>query len=228
MQSIKAAIEDRTPAGLARPDRRDTSALLVHGFGDGDRGVIGNSPAEVERFFLRDPEGVSTVTSSGPWAARVKEFSKWWRASQVPRSWIGPSGVPRREYRNEVPTDIPHEVAARAFVPYHFGVGRNGKIVQWLPWGVTGAHASGWNHRAVGVCLIRDIKSPRPLPREQANALANLITYSLLRAPGLEVLTHDQARQRQGRKAKGCPGVGIGRTVSWAALRAKNMRNPRR
>lgn len=227
--AMKKTFENRSadmPGVSFRPDRRQTRAIIIHAIGDGPAGLVGDTFGDIERFFLDDPEGVATVTLPGTWLQKAARFSKWWDRTASPGIKFTAAGFPERSKRHRAATRIPLERKERAFVPYTFGI-CGPKVVQWLPWDARGAHARGWNHKSVSIALVRDVHHAGPLQREEAVALANVLTYCHLRVAGLTTHTHDEANRLRSLLPKGCPGVDVSQTVRWATRRAAIMRMPR-
>ena len=222
---VEDSIENRVihNQGVSHLRRRSTTeGIVIHGVGGG---VIEPTPEGVEHFFLKDPEGIATVTMSGAYSQKKSVFTGWW---VLPDRQKRVDGVPKAQYRIEARTKIPAANVSRAFVPYHFAIS-GARIIQWLPWRIKGAHTVGWNNRSVSIALIRNLRKGKDLTEYESIALANLITWCCMQHRGkLHIMTHDDARASRGLGPKPCPNVDVGRVVSWAQTRANIMINRRR
>lgn len=83
-----------------------------------------------------------------------------------------------------------HRERGFSCIGYHYVVGLDGKVETGRPYTATGAHALGWNRRAVGICYIggldcrgqpTDTRTP-----DQRRALVKLIKKLLHEHPALQ------------------------------------------
>lgn len=83
---------------------------------------------------------------------------------------------------------------------------RHGQALRGRPDWSWGAHAPGWNRRAVGVALVGDYSEEYP-PPEQLLALRRLCAVLLRRYPGARILGHSEAMEEVGKRDyTTCPG----------------------
>ena len=80
-------------------------------------------------------------------------------------------------------------------VGYHKIIRRDGTMEDGRALGVPGAHARGFNHRSIGICLIGGVESDKKTPEAnythaQWDALGRLLEDLRLLYPGAEVLGH--------------------------------------
>lgn len=208
----KPSVEDRTTHGPLRPTRARTELCIVHAFGDSKK-VTGTTPAETERFFLRDPEGVATVTMSGSWKQKLAAFSTWWVWDNIPEAWsrdLYGHRYPKPEHRWDIPTRIPEAYQEAAHVPYHLEC-YSGGIVQWQPLEARTGHARGSNHTGLAVLVHWNRKGP---PSEALlDRLREATQHVAWEMPGLEYIGHDESNKRNNLDTKGCPGFPIARHV---------------
>jgi len=190
--------------------RKTTTAIIVHGIGGP---IVGMLPEDVVRFFTDDPEGVATVALGGKYSDKVPVFTKW---------WVGKK--PSKKRRRGAQTRIPERYLSVAYCPYHYLIcGEH--IYRCVSEDKKSAHARKWNKKSISIGLVRDIRKGKPLTIPEGKSLKDLVTYLCLKYPGVQVLDHDRANKKVGLKAKGCPGLNISRELSWAQLRANNMRD---
>lgn len=193
-------IRDRTghsPGALKRKPRHVTNSVVIHRIGDTPQGPVGVTIEDIEHFFLEDPEGVATVALRGSYADKRKTFTQWWNPPRVP------DAVKRRTAYSK----IPYRIQESACVPYHFGIAPDGKVCQWLPTSVHGAHARGVNSTSVAIALIRPRGSE--FTRAQSDSLWALFGALSDEYDSIEeILTHKESDERQGiPHTKDCPGV---------------------
>lgn len=183
---------------------------VIHRIGTG---IVGRTAEDVVRFFTEHPEGVATVTLTGS-RDRKRRIVKAWSQAEIPR-WA-------------------REAAA---CPYHGIIDSQGVLTQTLPLDVRGAHAAGWNYRALGIGVIGNFRGPDdPGPAGERPTEAQLqrlrrvlrdLMFGIL--PLGRVLSHDVANQRRERPlpAKGCPGQHLAtelpRIAEWARLAALQL-----
>lgn len=80
-------------------------------------------------------------------------------------------------------------------VGYHFVIRRDGTIEYGRATDVPGAHARGFNHRSIGICLVGGTKADKKTPEQnftikQYNALRDLLPELRLQFPWAEVIGH--------------------------------------
>ncbi|XP_066247206.1 peptidoglycan-recognition protein 2-like [Euwallacea similis] len=87
-------------------------------------------------------------------------------------------------------------------IGYNFLIGGEGTIFEGRGWGITGAHAKGWNNRSIGICLIGNFQEKSP-PSSQLLALEALIACGVKNeniAKNYSLIGHRQATRTA------CPG----------------------
>lgn len=99
-------------------------------------------------------------------------------------------------------------------IGYHYVIARDGTVYKTNKASTVSYHASGYNARSIGVCLVGNFDQERP-PAEQMEALVELVRglMAAFAVPVERVIGH---REVPGTR-KSCPG----RNVDMDALRAK-------
>lgn len=173
------------------------------------RGVIADDLTDpfsiVEWFFLYDPEGVSTTTLRGSYAAKLPVWRQWHRDGAIPAANL-----------------------AKAHVPYTRVVNTEGEVAQFLDDDVSGAHAGAQkagldvNRHSRSIALVGDF-TDEPPSKAQLLRLKHLCRDELVGHPALEIQGHDWFL---GDSAKGCPGplVPLDEVRSWAESAAAAVR----
>jgi len=166
--------------------------------------TVGSGVKGICDFFLNDPEGVATVVVSG-YEKRLTAIRDW-RSAGVPQ-WA----------------------KEKAFVPYNFLVGKDGKIYKMLDDEARGAHCAGYNNNSIGVGVVGDFRRHAPTAPQILGC--KKLARNLLRKykRNLEesdpILTHDEVRIIQGKEKKNCPGIylPIDEIRNWAFVAADIM-----
>ena len=86
-----------------------------------------------------------------------------------------------------------------AGIGYHFVVRSDGSIERGRPVDMIGAHASGYNSRSIGICLVGDFTIYKPTP-QQIQAARELIAVLKKSYPDVVVIGHKAVA------ATACPG----------------------
>ncbi len=177
-----------SPAAKRRPQRAHTTQLTIHRWGSDD---IGFGHDDLEAFFLGDPEGVATVTISGPYRGKLHRINTWRRVG------------------------VPDDYKARAFVPYHLSIADDGSVAQWLPWLARGAHDRYSNRRAIANAVLGDFRDRAP-SSAQLHSLRDLMKWMMwdhdfkrfarIDQGVLYVRGHDEELVNHHESPKGCPG----------------------
>lgn len=102
-------------------------------------------------------------------------------------------------------------------IGYHYVVRRSGEVEPGRPRDAIGAHARGWNHRSVGVCLIGGVEDDGTTPApnytpDQWRTLAVLVRALVEVYPEALVVGHRDLP----RVTKACPSFDA--AVWWAAV----------
>lgn len=105
-------------------------------------------------------------------------------------------------------------------IGYHFGIGKDGTILEGMPIGKEGIHVGNHNHYTLGVVVHGNYKE-REFTAPQKNALCNLLAW-LCYDYGLAAssITYHQALA-----ATACPGVNIISQVSSIRSTVHNILN---
>lgn len=159
---------------------------------------VGRCATDVERFFTDTPEGVATVTVR---PQRISETVKKWKMN----------GVPER-YK------------ARAFVPYHFVIGLNGQITQFLDYDARGAHCYGFNSHSIGIACIGDFRIEKATDAQMYASMVLCRDLLFKYGDTVRVKRHDDLRRINNQRIKGCPGRNFPfeRIKKWAETALKN------
>lgn len=80
-------------------------------------------------------------------------------------------------------------------IGYHYVIRRNGKIEKGREDDVPGAHARGFNHLSLGICLVGGVAEDKKTPEnnftpEQFDSLASLLTGLKFDYPDAEIVGH--------------------------------------
>lgn len=91
-------------------------------------------------------------------------------------------------------------------IGYHFVIRRDGTIEKGREISEPGAHARGWNHRSIGICLVGGLKPDGKTPEdnftvEQWDSLAEVLRDLRVVFPNTDIVGH---RDLPG-VAKACP-----------------------
>lgn len=98
-------------------------------------------------------------------------------------------------------------------VGYHHVIRRDGTVEDGRPLYAAGAHAKGFNHNSVGICLVGGVSEDDVNVAEnnftdaQMNSLLDLVQKLVLEFPSADVIGHRQVA------AKACPSFDV---RSWA------------
>lgn len=162
---------------------------------------VGRCAGDVEKFFTEAAEGVATVTVR---PRKIVDTVRKWKLN-----------------------GIPDRYKARAFVPYHFIIGINGEITQFLDYDARGAHCYGFNNHSVGIAAIGDFRLERPTDAQVYAAM--VLSRDLLFRYGdtVRIKGHDDLRRMNNQRPKGCPGrkFPYERVKKWAELANKNKKD---
>ena len=160
----------------------------------------GRCADDIERFFTESAEGVATVTVR---PQQISDTIKKWKLH----------GVPER-YK------------ARAFVPYHFVIGINGEITQFLDYDARGAHCYGFNSHSSGIACIGDFRIEKLTDAQMYASM--ILCRDLLAKYGetVRIKQHDDLRRSNNQRIKGCPGRNFPfeRIKKWSETAFKKMR----
>jgi uncharacterized protein YaiE (UPF0345 family) len=161
---------------------------------------IGLVVDDVMEFFTEDPEGVATVTI-GNLEDRLDAIRDW------------------RKY------GVPEKYKSRAYVPYHYIVGRKGNVYQYLPEDAKGAHCAGSNSSSVGVACFGDFRRSKPTAAQilKTKYLCRDLWMNHTEICG--VYGHDDILAMRSKKPKQCPGPNfpVAEVHSWASTAIKNI-----
>ena len=94
-------------------------------------------------------------------------------------------------------------------IGYHFYIRKDGRIYRGRPEWAFGAHAQGYNSRAIGIC-VEGSYMIETMPKAQFDALVGLVREEMAKYPGAKVLRHKDVNSTD------CPGV----NYPWKALLA--------
>lgn len=94
-------------------------------------------------------------------------------------------------------------------IGYHFYIRKDGRIYRGRPEWAFGAHAQGYNSRAIGICVEGSYMT-ETMPKAQFDALVGLVREEMAKYPGAKVLRHRDVNSTD------CPGVNF----PWVALLA--------
>lgn len=214
------AIDMVTPRARMRPKRAVTRLIVVHRL---DLSYVDGAPADVLEhapwFFGEHPEGVGVVTVrnfySGDWQGMVRRWKR--------------EGIPR-------------DLHAQASSAYHLGIGRDGRLAQYLPLDAVGAHARGRltiddvrrsvNGVSIAIVLCGDGRKEAPT-EAQAARLRETLRELLFEHEHARALTHTESNEEHGiTSEKECPGALAQPVVDaarrWGAGAAQHLRTPNR
>ncbi|MFH0752768.1 MAG: peptidoglycan recognition family protein [archaeon] len=111
-------------------------------------------------------------------------------------------------------------------IGYHFLIGRGrpftreGKLYMGRPERYVGAHALGYNHRSIGVCLIGDLDKRKPTKRQMDSLFS--VLRDKMREYGVPVENVLGHRELPG-VAKSCPGKNLDMDFVRAVLAGKSV-----
>jgi len=97
-------------------------------------------------------------------------------------------------------------------IGYHYVIRRDGTLQTGRPADAVGAHAKGYNHRSIGVCLVggvdEDMEPEDNFKPAQINALRELIQLQKIMYGDLKVVGHNDL------SAKACPSFDVSRRLA--------------
>ena len=92
-------------------------------------------------------------------------------------------------------------------VGYHYIVRRNGEVELGRSQRDTGAHASGYNHKSIGICMVGgmadDNSAENNFTDKQWTALLDLVKQKLVDYPNANVIGHNEISK------KDCPSFDV-------------------
>lgn len=96
-------------------------------------------------------------------------------------------------------------------IGYHFVIRRNGTVEEGRHIDKAGAHATNYNNKSVGVCLVGGVKEDKKTPEanftnEQYKSLVALLKQLKEKYPSAKIIGHNEIA------AKACPSFNV---QSW-------------
>lgn len=145
------------------------------------RNSVGRDVDECVSWFLKSAEGVATST-------------------------VSPANITHALLDQWVRDGIPSSNIERAFVPYNLMIDKSGEIVETCDVDAVGAHCAGVNSYSIGIGVVGDFREYPPTS-SQIDSMKYIVHYLKARYDErLEVFTHDQIREKQGKPLKQCAG----------------------
>lgn len=95
-------------------------------------------------------------------------------------------------------------------IGYHFYIRKDGKVYRGRPEWAVGAHAQGYNSRAIGICVEGSYMT-ETMPQAQFDALVGLVREEMAKYPGAKVLRHRDVNSTD------CPGDNF----PWQEVKAR-------
>ena len=115
-------------------------------------------------------------------------------------------------------------------IGYHAVISRNGEVVQGREYSETGAHAKGWNNKAIGICLVGGFGSDaedRALEHYTPVQLAAL--YDLIKQLQVQSgIKNDNVIGHNRISSKACPGFRVQRWLAGMTLSEATASKPER
>tara|TARA_R100000544_G_scaffold23973_2_gene12055 strand:+ start:377 stop:799 length:423 start_codon:yes stop_codon:yes gene_type:complete len=92
-------------------------------------------------------------------------------------------------------------------IGYHYVIRRNGEVEIGRNTADTGAHASGYNHKSIGICVVggmaEDGSAENNFTDKQWTALADRVKNTLIDYPNAKVIGHNEISEKE------CPSFDV-------------------
>lgn len=107
--------------------------------------------------------------------------------------------------------DAWHKNNGWAGIGYHFFLRKDGIIYRGRPQHTQGAHAKGYNHNSIGICLEGDFSVEEPTQAQEAS-LIELARYLISIYPKVRVVRHKDLNDTE------CPGANFPNRILLEAM----------